>query len=66
MNLEADLLVTGSLDEQVMKDADRYFQRLWNNEGGKFTADYEANKETLTPILKLTYRVQKLTGLTTY
>ncbi|MEI3607171.1 phospholipase D family protein [Pseudogracilibacillus sp. SE30717A] len=66
LNLENDIKIVSSLDEQVMKDMDAYFQRMWNNEDGIFTAEYEKYQDTLTPARKLTYWVQKLTGLTTY
>lgn len=66
LNLESDLKVTASLDSSVMQDIDKYFNRLWNNEGGQITADYDKYDNNLTPVLKATYWVQKVTGLTTY
>lgn len=66
LNLENDLKITAKNDEQVIEDVDSYFQRLWNNEDGLFTVDYETNGDSLTPLLKLTYWIQKMTGLTTY
>ncbi len=66
LNLENGLKVTAKPDVEVMKDVDEYFQRLWHNEDGLFTLDYETNADELTPLLKLTYWVQKLTGITTY
>lgn len=66
LNLENDIKIKSSLDEHVMKEMDAYFQRMWNNEDGIFTAEYEKYQDTLTPVRKLTYWVQKFTGLTTY
>lgn len=66
LNLENDLKIVADPDAAVMQEVDAYFQRLWHNEDGKFTLDYETNEDSLTPLLKLTYWVQKLTGLTTY
>ena len=66
LNLENNLKITASHDAKVIQDVDNYFSRLWNNEDGHFTADYESQKDVLTPALKLTYWVQKMTGLTTY
>lgn len=66
LNLENNLKITAPQDADVMQDVDAYFNRLWDNEDGTFTSDYETNEDALTPALKLTYWLQKLTGLTTY
>lgn len=66
LNLENNLKVTASLDTDVMLDVDDYFNRLWKNTDGIFTANYESNEDALTPMLKLTYWIQKGSGLTTY
>lgn len=66
LNLESDLKIIAKPNAAVMQDVDRYFERLWNNEDGLFTVDYETNEVTLTPLLKAIYWIQKLTGLTTY
>lgn len=66
LNLENNLKISAPTEVKIMQDTEEYFQRLWNNEDGEFTSPYEANEDELTPILKLTYWVQKLSGLTTY
>lgn len=66
LNLENNIKITASLNSQVMKDVDHYFERLWNNEDGLFTSSYERNEDSLTPLLRTTYWVQKVSGLTTY
>lgn len=66
LNLENDIKITAALDAKVIQDVDDYFNRLWDNEDGLFTSNYESNMNNLTPILKFTYWLQKLTGLTTY
>ncbi|WLV24327.1 phospholipase D family protein [Aciduricibacillus chroicocephali] len=66
LNLESDLKIEAPLDKPVMKDIDQYFDRIWNNKGGKITADYSKYENDLTPLLEATYWVQKATGLTTY
>lgn len=66
LNLENDLKIIAPNDSQVLKDVESYFERLWANKDGDFTADYETNQDALTPMLRLTYWVQKATGLTTY
>ena len=49
-----------------MKEVNYYFERLWNNEDGLFTSDYESNEDNLTPLIRVTYQAQKLSGFTTY
>ncbi len=66
LNLENNIKIKSENDQKVIQDVDNYFLRLWNNEDGIFTVPYEKNEDALTPVLKLTYWVQKLSGLTTY
>lgn len=66
LNLENNIKITSSIESQVMKDVDQYFERLWNNEDGLFTSSYKTNEDSLTPLLRTTYWVQKVSGLTTY
>lgn len=66
LNLENNLKIKASLDTEVMKDVDQYFKRLWTNDDGIFTSDYQSNEDALTPALTLTYWIQKMSGLTTY
>lgn len=66
LNLENNIKITAALETEVIQDVDAYFNRLWNNEDGLFTSDYETNDDALTPALKLTYWIQRVTGLTTY
>lgn len=66
LNLENNLKIIAPMHSQVIKDVDDYFNKLWHNEDGIYTAEYESNESMLTPALKLTYWIQKLTGLTTY
>lgn len=66
LNLENNLRITAAKDSEVSQDVKSYFERLWGNKDGNFTSDYETNEDMLTPMLRLTYWLQKLTGLTTY
>lgn len=66
LNLENNLLVKSSSDQHIMRDVEAYFQRIWTNEDDIFTVAYETHDEILTPLLKMTYWLQKVTGLTTY
>lgn len=66
LNLENDIVIRANGSTEIMQDINAYFYRLWNNEDGIFTEDYEANEGALTPTLKMTYWLQKMTGFTTY
>src|SRR5699024_4815128 len=66
LNLENNLNIIAAKDSEVSQDVKTYFERLWGNKDGNFTSNYETNEDALTPMLRLTYWVQKMTGLTTY
>lgn len=66
LNLENNIAIKADADEEIIKEVDQYFDRLWHNKQGTFTSNYESQEDALTPMLKLTYWVQKLSGLTTY
>ncbi|RWZ60833.1 phospholipase [Halobacillus fulvus] len=66
LNLEADVVIKGEGSEQVFRDVEDYFQTIWNNEGGHYTADYSEYEESLTFIKYATYHLQKWTWFTTY
>ncbi|WP_382359446.1 phospholipase D family protein [Lentibacillus kimchii] len=65
-NLENAIKIQGSQDEQVIKDVEHYFLRLWHNQEGTFTADYDKFQDRKTPFRKVVYWIQKITGFTTY
>ncbi len=65
-NLEADIQIKGRPDSELMRKVDQYFRRIWNNEGGTYTVDYEKNKTKLTPLQRGVYTIQKFLRLTTY
>ncbi|MCK5607435.1 hypothetical protein KAR91_36460 [Candidatus Pacearchaeota archaeon] len=44
-NLQADVKVVAPINSSVSSDVDNYFNRLWNNEEGIFTTDYEKFKD---------------------
>ncbi|MGA9225095.1 MAG: phospholipase D-like domain-containing protein, partial [Mesobacillus sp.] len=65
-NLETNLKITAPADSQVVKDVDQYFKRLWNNEDGNFTLEYEDKEDTMTPFKYIIYWIQKLLRFTSY
>ncbi|PYZ96773.1 phospholipase [Alteribacter lacisalsi] len=64
-NLETNLKVSGDDHTKVMQDVQDYFDRLWTNEGGKFTQSVSAYEEDSWWKHKL-YILQERTGFSTY
>lgn len=65
-NLEMNVHVTAPVSAQVMRDVQRYYERLWRNEGGRrYTLDYAEHQGTsLTKTLL--YKVAELSGVSTF
>jgi phosphatidylserine/phosphatidylglycerophosphate/cardiolipin synthase-like enzyme len=66
LNLEADVVIKGNGEEQVFTEVNDYFNRIWSNEEGHYTADYKEYQDKLTFIRYATYYLQKWTWFTTY
>ena len=64
-NLEADLEVVVPRGHSLIDRVDRYYARIWNNEGGEFTVPYDAYRDS-SWIKKWIYRIQERTGLCSY
>ena len=62
-NLEADLLVRAS-DALAVRASD-YFERLWSNEGGHFSVEYEAYADD-SWVKRVIYRVQEFSGMSSF
>lgn len=65
-NLEANIEIHAPNDTEVAQEVDDYFQRLWKNEDGEYTADYNEYQDKLPVFKYVTYRLQKLFRFTTY
>ncbi|MBM7619291.1 HKD family nuclease [Bacillus tianshenii] len=66
LNLETDIKIMAPNNEDIIKEMDSYFQRLWNNEDAEFTLPLEKYQDETTPVKKVLYRIQKLLRFTTY
>ncbi|WP_231572551.1 phospholipase D family protein [Halobacillus sp. BBL2006] len=67
LNLESDVVIKGPPSEDIFKEVDGFFKRIWNNEDGEtYTADYSEYQGNLTFIRYVTYYLQKWTWFTTY
>ena len=64
-NLETNLTVTGPVDSELMTEVTGYYDRIWNNEDGTYTADYETYSEDVW-WKNIFYRIQEDTGLSTF
>lgn len=64
-NLENNLVIKAEKDSQIAIDTNSYFNRIWTNEDGVYTTDYEEyeNESTLKTIL---YRFQEWSGLSSF
>ncbi|QKS72946.1 hypothetical protein FLK61_40830 [Paenalkalicoccus suaedae] len=65
-NLESNLSIEGPPDSAFLSDVRNYFERLWENEDGEFTVEYEEYEEPLGWVKYVTYRIQKALRFTTY
>ena len=65
LNLETDLVVKSNSDTEEMISMNEYYNRLWNNEDGIYTHDYEEEAED-SVMKTILYRIQEGLGLSTF
>ncbi|WP_181349055.1 phospholipase D family protein [Thalassobacillus sp. CUG 92003] len=66
LNLEADVKIEGPSGHEVFREVDQYFTRIWENDDGHYTADYEEYQDQLTIARYISYHLQKLLWFTSY
>ena len=64
-NLETDLLITGDRSSELFIKVNEYYDRIWTNEGGTYTTDYEEHAEDVW-WKTVIYHIQEFTGLSTF
>lgn len=64
-NLESNIVIKAPATAQVATDMNAYFERLWTNEDGTFTASFDTYEDK-TLWKKVVYRLQEWTGLSTF
>lgn len=64
-NLESDVMIRTKKGSQLHLDVSSYFGRIWNNEGGEYTVDYDEYSDE-SKIKKAIYIFQEITGLGTF
>lgn len=65
-NMETNIQLQASNDQEVIQNVDRYFERIWTNEDGTYTVDYEKYQNSLSSYKYVLYILQKLFQVTTY
>ena len=64
-NLEADLRFVMPAGTRLAQDVGDYFTRIFTNEGGEYTLPFEAYRDDGW-IKRFIYRIQELTGLSSF
>lgn len=64
-NLETNIMIETLRDSQLDRNVSDYFNRIWNNEEGNYTVDYE-NYKSKSFIKTIIYRFQEWSGLSTF
>lgn len=64
-NLELNLRLDATPDSRLCRDVCSWFNRIWFNEQGSYTMDYEQLKDE-SRLKYLLYRIQEGTGMCTY
>ncbi len=64
-NLELDALLQGTGRESIFADVGRYYDRIWSNQDGNYTVDYDAYREN-SFIKTIICRIQERLGLSSF
>jgi phosphoribosylamine-glycine ligase len=64
-NFETNVKVIGTPDLEIMLEAKKYFQKLWLNEGGVYTLDYDMYADD-SLYKQLLYRFQEWSGISSF
>lgn len=64
-NLENNLVITAKKDQPIVKEMNAYFDRLWTNDDGIYTVDYE-EYESESSFKTILYRFQEWSGLSSF
>lgn len=66
LNLETNVKISAPLNSSITRETNDYFNKLWNNENGDFTLGFDKYQDTLTPLQRIIYAIQKTTRFTTF
>lgn len=65
-NMETNIHMKAPNDSALVQEVDDYFERIWNNEDGTYTADYSKYQNSLSAFKYIMYILQKIFQVTTY
>ncbi|MFS0783921.1 phospholipase D family protein [Bacillus sp. 1P06AnD] len=65
-NLESNMRFIADNDTPFVQQVDRYFQTLWENDGGTYTVGYDYYQDTIPVIKYIGYALQKALRLETF
>jgi len=65
LNLESVIRITSPPTSELASRIDSYFSRIWENEGGNHTLEFEAYKDT-SSFKVLVYRFQEFSGFSSF
>lgn len=65
-NLEESIKIVAPTKSEFTKEVDDYFERIWSNEDGTYTVEYEKYQNSLSVFKYVMYIVQKVFQMTTY
>lgn len=64
-NIESEILIESQTEFTAAKDAEKYFNKLWANDGGSYTVDYQMFADK-TLWRSSVYRMMERTGISLY
>ena len=64
-NLETNLALEMEKSSEIPREMEKYFERLWNNEGGDYTLPLEEHYEKRF-FMRIFWKIQEKTGLCTW
>ncbi|MDU7115011.1 MAG: phospholipase D family protein [Peptoniphilus harei] len=64
-NLETNLALEMEKSSEIAREMEKYFERLWNNEGGDYTLPLEDHYENRF-FMRILWKIQEKTGLCTW
>lgn len=65
-NLEESIKIVAPIKSEFTKEVDDYFERIWANEDGTYTVEYEKYQNSLSVFKYVMYIVQKVFQMATY
>ncbi|HZH59477.1 MAG TPA: phospholipase D family protein, partial [Metabacillus sp.] len=65
-NAEENMKLIAPTDSEFIQSVDDYFNRIWNNEDGTYTVEYEKYQDRLPAFKYIMYIIQKVFQMTTY